>query len=89
MNALKLQGIVRGGKVITTNRDAAQPCPDAKANREFVVPVPNRFWVSDFPPAEFCWFAFRKMLTPKIIYVFDLINLTLIAHCDNRNEIDF
>ena len=25
MNALELQGVVRGGKVITTNPDAAQP----------------------------------------------------------------
>jgi len=48
MKAMKLQGGVRGGKVITTNPDAAQPCPDDKMNREFVAPTPNRLWVSDF-----------------------------------------
>jgi putative transposase len=48
MKAMKLQGVVRGGKVITTNPDAAQPCPDDKVNREFVAPTPNRLWVSDF-----------------------------------------
>ena len=48
MNAMELQGVVRGGKVITTNPDAAQTCPDDKVNREFVAPVPNRLWVSDF-----------------------------------------
>ena len=48
MKAMKLQGVVRGGKIITTNPDAAQPCPDDKVNREFVAPTPNRLWVSDF-----------------------------------------
>jgi putative transposase len=48
MKALELKGVVRGGKVITTNPDAAQPCPDDKVNREFVAPMPNRLWVSDF-----------------------------------------
>jgi putative transposase len=48
MNAMEIQGVVRGGKVITTNPDAAQPCPDDKVNREFVALMPNRLWVSDF-----------------------------------------
>ena len=48
MKALEIQGVVRGGKVITTNPDAAQPCPDDKVNREFVAQMPNRLWVSDF-----------------------------------------
>jgi len=48
MKAMGIQGVVRGGKVITTNPDAAQPCPDDKVNREFVAPMPNRLWVSDF-----------------------------------------
>ncbi len=48
MTAMEIQGVVRGKKVITTNPDAAQPCPDDKVNREFVAPFPNRLWVSDF-----------------------------------------
>jgi len=40
--------VVRGGKVITTNPDTAQPCPDDKVNREFVAQTPNQLWVSDF-----------------------------------------
>lgn len=42
MKAMEMQGVVRGGKVITTNPDTAQPCPDDKVNREFVAPMPNR-----------------------------------------------
>ena len=30
MKAMEIQGVVRGVKVITTNPDAAQPCPDDK-----------------------------------------------------------
>ena len=48
MKAMKIQGVVRGGKVVTTNPDAAQPCPDDKVNREFVAQMPNQLWVSDF-----------------------------------------
>ncbi len=48
MKAMELQGVVRGKKVITTNPDTAQPCPDDKVNREFHAPMPNRLWVSDF-----------------------------------------
>jgi putative transposase len=48
MKAMEIQGVVRGGKVITTNPDAAQPCPDDKVNREFVADMPNQLWVSDF-----------------------------------------
>ena len=48
MKAMEIQGVVRGGKVITTDPDATQPCPDDKVNREFVAPMPNRLWVSDF-----------------------------------------
>jgi len=48
MKAMEIQGVVRGSKVITTNPDATQPCPDDKVNREFVAPMPNRLWVSDF-----------------------------------------
>ncbi|MFC3170454.1 DDE-type integrase/transposase/recombinase, partial [Paracoccus fontiphilus] len=48
MKAMGLQGVVRGRKVITTNPDTAQPCPDDKVNRAFVADMPNQLWVSDF-----------------------------------------
>lgn len=48
MRALQIRGVVRGKKVITTNPDAAQPCPDDKVNRAFVAAMPNQLWVSDF-----------------------------------------
>lgn len=48
MRAMQIQGVVRGKKVITTNPDAAQPCPDDKVNRAFVAQTPNQLWVSDF-----------------------------------------
>ena len=48
MQALQIQGVVRGKKVVTTNPDAAQPCPDDKVNRAFVAQMPNQLWVSDF-----------------------------------------
>lgn len=48
MKVMILQGVVRGKKVITTNPDTAQPCPDDRVNREFVAKSPNQLWVSDF-----------------------------------------
>ncbi|ODT00314.1 MAG: transposase [Erythrobacter sp. SCN 62-14] len=48
MQGMGLQGVVRGKKVITTNPDAAQTCPDDKVNRAFVADTPNQLWVSDF-----------------------------------------
>ena len=48
MRAMQIQGVVRGKKVITTNPDAAQPCPEDKVNRAFVAEIPNQLWVSDF-----------------------------------------
>jgi putative transposase len=48
MKVMGLQGVVRGKKVITTNPDTAQPCPDDKVNRAFVADTPNQLWVSDF-----------------------------------------
>ena len=41
MKVMGLQGVVRGKKVVTTNPDAAQPCPDDKVNRVFVADMPN------------------------------------------------
>jgi transposase InsO family protein len=48
MKSMEIQGVVRGKKVVTTNPDTAQACPDDKVNREFVAQMPNRLWVSDF-----------------------------------------
>jgi hypothetical protein len=48
MKVMGLQGVVRGKTVVTTNPDAAQPCPDDKVNRAFVADMPNQLWVSDF-----------------------------------------
>jgi transposase InsO family protein len=48
MKAMGLQGVVRGKKVVTTNPDTAQPCPDDKVNRAFKADMPNQLWVSDF-----------------------------------------
>ena len=48
MKTMGLQGAVRGKKVITTNPDTSQPCPDDKVNRQFVAAAPNRLWISDF-----------------------------------------
>jgi transposase InsO family protein len=46
MRAMQIQGVVRGRRVITTNPDAARPCPDDKVNRAFVARMPNQLWVS-------------------------------------------
>ena len=48
MHDLGLKGVLRGKKVITTNPDTSQPCPDDKVNRLFMADRPNKLWVSDF-----------------------------------------
>jgi putative transposase len=48
MKSMGLKGVVRGRRVITTNPDAARPCPDDKVNRQFRAQRPNQLWVSDF-----------------------------------------
>jgi len=48
MKNMNLQGVVRGKKVITTNPDTSQPCPQDKVQRDFNAPHPNFLWVSDF-----------------------------------------
>jgi putative transposase len=48
MRDLGLKGVLRGKKVITTNLDTSQPCPDDKVNRLFMADRPNKLWVSDF-----------------------------------------
>jgi putative transposase len=48
MRQLGLKGVLRGKKVITTQPDTSQPCPDDKVNRQFMADRPNKLWVSDF-----------------------------------------
>ena len=48
MKEMQIQGVVRGKKIITTNPDDSQPCPDDKVNRNFVANRPNQLWLSDF-----------------------------------------
>ena len=48
MRSLGIRGVVRGKKVITTQPDTSQPCPDDKVNRLFTADRPNKLWVSDF-----------------------------------------
>ena len=52
MKTMGLQGVVRGKKIITTNPDTSQPCPDDKVNRTFAADRPNQLWVSDFTYAS-------------------------------------
>ena len=42
MLRLGIRGVVRGRRVITTNPDTSQPCPDDKVNRLFIADRPNR-----------------------------------------------
>jgi transposase InsO family protein len=48
MRNLGIRGVVRGKKVITTQPDTSQPCPDDKVNRVSKADRPNKLWVSDF-----------------------------------------
>lgn len=48
MKAMGIKGVVRGRRIVTTNPDAARPCPDDKVNRDFKAGRPNQLWVSDF-----------------------------------------
>jgi putative transposase len=48
MQAMGLQGAVRGKPVRTTVSDEAVPCPLDRVNRQFQAPRPNALWVSDF-----------------------------------------
>jgi putative transposase len=44
MRSLGIRGVVRGKKIITTNPDTSQPCPDDKVNRLFKADRPNKLW---------------------------------------------
>ena len=48
MRSMRLAGIRRGKKTITTVSNPKAPCPLDKVNREFRVDRPNALWVVDF-----------------------------------------
>lgn len=48
MQAMGLNGVVRGKRVRTTTPDPAAVCPLDRVNRQFKAPRPNALWVSDF-----------------------------------------
>jgi transposase InsO family protein len=48
MQALGLQGVIRGKPVRTTVSDKATPCPLDRVNRQFHAERPDALWVSDF-----------------------------------------
>jgi len=48
MHSMRLAGIRRGKKTITTVSNPKAPCPLDKVNREFRVDRPNALWVVDF-----------------------------------------
>ena len=48
MQAMGLQGVMRGKPIRTTFGDKAAPCPLDRVNRQFQADRPNALWVSDF-----------------------------------------
>ena len=84
MKAMGLQGVVRGKKVVTTNPDNAQPCPDDKVNRAFKADMPNQLWVSDFTYVSswqgMVYVAIRRENSPLDCF------LTLLIHRRLRPE---
>jgi putative transposase len=42
MRSLGIKGVVRGKRVVTTNPDTSQSCPDDKVNRLFKADRPNK-----------------------------------------------
>lgn len=48
MRSMRLAGIRRGKKTVTTISDPEAPCPLGKVNREFRVSRHNALWVVDF-----------------------------------------
>ena len=84
MKAMGLQGVVRGKKVVTTNPDTAQPCPDDKVNRAFKADMPNQLWVSDFTYVSswqgMVYVAIRRENSPPDCF------LTLLIHRRLRPE---
>jgi len=64
MRTMRLAGIRRGKKTITTVSNPKAPCPLDKVNREFRVDRPNALWVVDFtygaPRAHMSGMQWRK-----------------------------
>ncbi len=48
MEAMGLQGVIRGKPIRTTRQDKAAPCPLDHVNRQFKARAPIVLWVSDF-----------------------------------------
>ena len=48
MQAIGLQGVIRGKPARTTISDKATPCPLDHVNRQFKAARPNALWLSDF-----------------------------------------
>jgi putative transposase len=48
MKSLRIQGVRRGKRIITTRPDPKAPCPQDHVNRQFKADRPNQLWVSDF-----------------------------------------
>ena len=48
MQAMGLQGVIRGKPIRTTVGDKTAPCPLDRVNRQFRADRPNALWVSDF-----------------------------------------
>lgn len=52
MKVMSLEGVRRGRRIKTTQRDDAVPCPLDRVKRQFRAERPNALWVMDFID---CW----------------------------------
>jgi len=52
MKVMGLEGVRRGRRIRTTQRDDAVPCPLDRVKRQFQAERPNALWVADF---TYCW----------------------------------
>ncbi|WP_235025607.1 IS3 family transposase, partial [Caballeronia terrestris] len=52
MRMMGLEGVRRGRRIKTTQRDDAVPCPLDRVKRQFRADRPNALWVADF---TYCW----------------------------------
>jgi len=52
MKVMGLEGVRRGRRIKTTQRDDAVPCPLDRVKRQFRAERPNALWVADF---TYCW----------------------------------
>jgi putative transposase len=75
MRNLGIKGVVRGKKVVTTNPETSQPCPDDKVNRLFKADRPNQLWVSDFTYVP-TWSG-----TVYVAFVIDVFARRIVGWC--------